>query len=174
MDEVVLDLGEGYGMVAADFKAMFEGSEFVVARYAVPFDLNVEPQNGLVVVTKSDDQLQEGDGSRRRSHPRPIASAAPHASAPRARIVRRRVRISRACDLHIQHANGHDVWSAAGREEGEGAFRRHRKGLDASGGGASARPMRAHTTRCLWRLLPFLPPSIRCVQTPRHPSHDPA
>lgn len=33
----------------------------MVARFAVPFDLNVEPQNGLVVVTKSDDQLKEGD-----------------------------------------------------------------------------------------------------------------
>ena len=61
MTEVVIDLGEGYGMVAADFTPMFAGSEFVVARFAVPFNLNVEPQNGLVVVTKSDDQLKEGD-----------------------------------------------------------------------------------------------------------------
>jgi hypothetical protein len=61
MSELVVDLGEGYGMVAADFRPMFEKSKFVVARYSVPFDLNVEPKEGRVVVTKTDDQLQQGD-----------------------------------------------------------------------------------------------------------------
>lgn len=62
MNELVVDLGEGYGRVGADFKPMFDGSSFVVVRYTVPFDLNIEPRDGgLIVVTKTDDKLQEGD-----------------------------------------------------------------------------------------------------------------
>lgn len=61
MAELTVDMGEGAGAITVDFQPMVEGSEFLVARFAVPFDLNVEPKDGRVVVTKSDDQLREGD-----------------------------------------------------------------------------------------------------------------
>ncbi|KAJ1617859.1 hypothetical protein T492DRAFT_1096833 [Pavlovales sp. CCMP2436] len=63
MGDVIVDLGEGYGTIKASFQPIFEsGSDFIVARYPVPFELNVAPQpDGKVVVTKDDDQLKEGD-----------------------------------------------------------------------------------------------------------------
>lgn len=49
-------------MVGADFKPMLESSEFVVVRFTVPFELNIEPRDGgRIVVTKTDEKLMEGD-----------------------------------------------------------------------------------------------------------------
>lgn len=61
MADLVVDLGENYGMVGAKFEPMLEKSEFVVVRFAVPFNLNVEPKDGKIMVTKTDDSLKEGD-----------------------------------------------------------------------------------------------------------------
>eukprot|EP00307_Rebecca_sp_RCC1486_P012577 CAMPEP_0119407324 /NCGR_PEP_ID=MMETSP1335-20130426/1261_1 /TAXON_ID=259385 /ORGANISM="Chrysoculter rhomboideus, Strain RCC1486" /LENGTH=170 /DNA_ID=CAMNT_0007431421 /DNA_START=44 /DNA_END=553 /DNA_ORIENTATION=- len=61
MEELAVDLGEGAGAIAVNFQPIVDDSEFFVARFPVPFDLNVEPRDGQVVVTKSDDQLREGD-----------------------------------------------------------------------------------------------------------------
>lgn len=62
MEDLTVDLGEGYGTITVDFQPMFEaGSEFIVVRFPVPFDLNVEPRDGRVVVTKDDGLLRAGD-----------------------------------------------------------------------------------------------------------------
>mmetsp|Transcript_13515 Transcript_13515/g.45800 ORF Transcript_13515/g.45800 Transcript_13515/m.45800 type:complete len:171 (-) Transcript_13515:217-729(-) len=61
MQDVTVDLGEGFGKIIADFQPVFDASEFFVVRYGVPFDLAVEPKDGKVVVTKTDDKLREGD-----------------------------------------------------------------------------------------------------------------
>eukprot|EP01041_Mallomonas_annulata_P005295 gene5295-10588_t len=49
---VTIPLGEGLSEYTTSYRAIFPNSEFIVITYAVPFSLNVEPKQGMAIVTK--------------------------------------------------------------------------------------------------------------------------
>jgi len=51
--QVTVPLGDGFKDVTAEFRPLFQYSEFIVLNYSVPFSLDIEEEQGFAVVTKT-------------------------------------------------------------------------------------------------------------------------